>query len=340
MAPVTEATDRLYQMLSGFRVTQMVRTAALLGICDALAGGPRTAAEVATEVGADPMLLRRLMRALAGLGALVEGTDRRFSNAAIGELLRKDVPGSMRNAAIGLPDDMYWDAWRQLPQGVRGGAIPFELAHDRSMWDKVAADPAFAARFNGFMAAQTAIFVPQLLDAFDFSTCTRVVDVGGGNGALIAGTLAAHPPVSGTLFDLDAGLEGAEAYLREHGVADRCKLEAGNFFESIPEDGDAYLLKLILHDWDDERATAILKTCRRAMRPGEHLLVMDHILPELAVPGPREAQALTMDLHMYVLFGARERTEKELRGMLSEAGFRVDRVVPTSPPSTIVAVAI
>ncbi len=340
MAPVTEANDRLYQLIGGFRMTQLVRTAALLGICDALAAGPRESASVATEVRADAGLVHRLMRALAGIGVMVEGENARFSNTAIGELLRKDAPGSMRNAAIGLAEDSFWEAWAQLPRGVREGTIPFELAHGEPMWEKFAADPDAAGRFNGFMAAQSAAFVPQLLGAFDFSKCARVVDVGGGNGALLAGVLLAHPSLRGTLFDIEAGLAGADAYIRERGVAGRCELKAGDFFESIPEGGDVYLLKLILHDWDDERAAEILNTCRRAMRPGTYLLVMDHILPERAAPGPREAHALTMDLHMFVLFGARERTEKELRGMLSEAGFRVDRVVPTSPPSTIVAVAI
>ncbi len=337
---MTDAGDRLYQMISAFRVTQMVRTAALLGICDALADGPRDAATVATSAHADPGLVRRLMRALAGLGVLLEAGDGRFSNTALGELLRKDVPGSMRNAAMALPADANWEAWERLPSGVVEGTIPFELAHGRPMWEKLAREPEAAARFNAFMASQSAAFAPQLVEAFDFSQSTRIVDVGGGNGALIAGVIAAHPSLKGTLFDVEAGLAGAEAYLREHGVADRCELKAGDFFKSIPEGGDAYLLKLILHDWDDPRATEILKTCRRAMRSRAHLLVMDYILPERAVPGPREAQALTMDLHMFVVFGARERTEKELRGMLSETGFRVERVVPTSPQATIVAIAV
>ncbi|MDQ6884528.1 MAG: acetylserotonin O-methyltransferase [Candidatus Dormibacteraeota bacterium] len=337
---MSDAGDRLYQMISGFRVTQMVRTAALLGICDALVAGPRDAVSVAAELHADPEVLRRLMRALTGLGVLTEADDRRFSNTAIGELLRKDIPGSMRNAAIALPSDANWEAWAKLPRGVADGSVPFELAHGRSMWEKLAGEPEAAARFNGFMAAQSAAFAPQLSEAFDFSRCRQVVDVGGGNGALIAGVLAANPSLRGTLFDVEAGLAGGEAYLRHQGVADRCELKAGDFFKSVPQGGDVYLLKLILHDWDDARATEILKSCRRAMRPGASLLVMDYILPERAVPGPREAQALTMDLHMFTLFGARERTEQELRAMLTQTGFGVDRVVPTSPQATIVATAV
>lgn len=333
---MSEAADRLYQMISGFRVTQMVRTAALLGVPDLLAGGPRESAGVATDIGADPGLLHRLMRALAGIGVLSEEPDGRFANTEVGELLRTDIPGSMRNVATGLPGEA-WDAWAQLPRGIREGKIPFELAHGRSLWDLLAADPAKAASFNAFMASQTRIFVPQLLEAFDFSSCARVVDVGGGNGALIAGVLSAHPSLRGTLFDLEAGLDGADAYLRQGGVRDRCDLSPGSFFESIPAGGDAYLLKLILHDWEDRRASEILSTCRRAMRPGSRLLVIDHILPRRALDNPR---ALTMDMHMYALFGARERTEDQLAKMLAQSGFKVERIVPTSPPSTIVAVAV
>ena len=338
--PVSEAGDRLNQMIGGYRVTQMVRTAALLGICDALAGEPRDAAMVAAQVHADAGLLRRLMRGLAGLGVLTESEDGRFSNTAVGELLIKGVPESLRNAAMALPADANWEAWERLPAGVVDGTVPFELAHGRPLWDKLAAEPDAAARFNGFMASQSAAFVPKLLSAFDFSRSARAVDVGGGNGALLAGALAAHPSLQGVLFDTEAGLAGADAYLREQGVLDRCELKVGDFFTSIVGGGDVYLLKLILHDWDDARASEILKTCRHAMRPGAHLLVIDYILPEKAVDAPRERQALTMDLHMYVLFGARERSEKELRRMLTENGFRIEKVVPTSPQSTIVAAAV
>lgn len=333
---MSEAPDRLYQMIAGFRVTQMVRAAALLGICDALGNRRRESGGIAAEVGADPGLLQRLMRGLAGIGVLTEEADGVFANTELGELLRSDTPGNLRNVAIGLPSEA-WAAWAEFPRGVREGRIPFQLAHGQTLWELLATDPAKAASFNAFMASQTAIFVPQLLEAFDFTQCARVVDVGGGNGALIAGVLSAHPSLKGTLFDLEAGLDGADAYLRERGVRDRCDLSPGSFFDSIPRGGDAYMLKLILHDWEDHQAAEILSTCRRAMEPGSRLLVIDHILPRRALDNPR---ALVMDMHMYALFGARERTEDQLRQMLAGAGFQVERVVSTSPPSTIVAQAI
>ncbi len=167
-----------------------------------------------------------------------------------------------------------------------------------------------------------------------------MVDVGGGNGALIAQVLTAHPALRATLFDLEAGLEGADAYLRGRGVRGRCDLAVGSFFEAIPEGADTYLLKYILHDWDNGRAAEILAVCRRAMRPGARLIVIDHVLPARAVNAPRESRVLTIDMQMHVLFGSRERTEAELRSMLTEAGFEVVEVVPTAPPSTVVAKAV
>lgn len=335
-----EARDRLYQMIGGYRVTQLVRAAASLGVCDALAGGPRESGAVAGELGANPDVLRRLMRALAAVGVVEEGPDGRFLNTQIGGLLRKDVPGSMREVALGQSDDPQWRAWAELPRSVRDGAIPFELAHGRSFWEMVKTDSGVADRFNDFMASQTGAFVPQLLGAFDFSKCKQIVDVGGGNGGLVAAILKEHPSVRAILFDLEAGLDGADEYLRSRGVKKRCELVPGSFFDSVPDGADVYLLRLILHDWPDEQAAEILSSCRRAMRPGAQLLVIDHLLPVRAVEGPRERQALLMDMHMHVLFGARERTEDEMRGMLETAGFKVDRVVPTSPTSTVVATAI
>jgi ubiquinone/menaquinone biosynthesis C-methylase UbiE len=338
---VVEARDGLYWMISGFRTTQMVRAAAMLGVCDELAAGPLDAAELAARVGADAGLLRRLMRALSSFGVVAEAEDGRFTNTETGDLLRTDAQGSLRNVALGLAEDTWYEAWEQLPGAVRDGALPFQRAFEgRSFWGVVEADPIVGARFNAFMVARTEAFAPQLVAAFDFADCGRVVDIGGGNGALTASLLAAHPTLRGTIFDLEAGLNGADAYLRKRGVRDRCELVSGDFFESVPEGAGAYLLRHVLHDWDDDRAAAILATCRRGMRPGVPLLVIDQLLPTRATNTPEDRYSFTLDLHMYVLFGARERTEDELRHMLEAAGYRVERVAPTTPTGTIVARAI
>jgi SAM-dependent methyltransferase len=337
---VIEARDRLYWMISGYRTTQMIRAAVTLGAFDQLAARALDAGELAALVGADSGLLHRLLRALSTFGVVTEQEDGKFSNTELGDLLR-NVAGSARNVALGLTEDVWYEAWEQLPGAVRDGALPFQLAHPgKTFWDVIEGNPEVKARFNGFMVAQTEAFAPQLLAAFDFSTCRQVIDVGGGNGALIASVLAAHPSLRGVLFDLEPGLDGADEYLRKRGVRDRCDLSAGNFFDSVPEAGDAYLLKYVIHDWDDDRAAEILASCRRGMRPGAHLLVIDQLLPRRATDTSKDRFSMTLDLHMYVLFGARERTEEDVRGMLGRAGFEVERVAPTWPPSTIVARAV
>jgi hypothetical protein len=333
--------DQLLGLIGGYRVTQLIRTAALLKICDQLADGPREAAEVAAVVHADPILLRRLMRALVGIGVLEEGVDGRFSNTKMGEHLRSDLPGNLAAPAISLTEEHAWLAWSQLRQGVVEGAVPFVLANHATPWDLQRSHPEAAARFNAHMVAQTEAFAPQLVNAFDFSQCRTVVDVGGGNGALIAGILSANPNLHGVVFDLEQGLGGADEYFHRRGVGDRCTTMAGDFFKSSPPPGaDCYLLRLILHDWDDAHAVQILKSVRRAMTAGARLLVIDHLLPARADASQDSRRALDIDIHMFVMFGGRERTEGEMFKMLEAVGFEVERVAPTAPTRTIIAVAV
>jgi hypothetical protein len=334
-----ESRERLYHMIVGYRATQAIRAAALLGICDVLAQGQLAAAEAAARVEADPAMLHRLMRLLAALGLLIESADGRFANTEMGDLLRADVAGSLRPAVIGMGEDSWWGAWAALPRGIRGEGIPFELANGRPPWEEMRDNPQVAERFNAFMAAQTETFLPQLLQHFDFSTAGHVVDVGGGRGALLAGILRANPGVRGTICDLEAGLAGARAYLEAQGVACRVDLTAASFFESVPAGADVYVLRHILHDWPDDRAADILAVCRRAMHAGARLLVIDTLLPDKATDDPAARISFFYDLNMFVMFGGRERTERELRTMVEEAGFTVDRVLPTEPTATVVATA-
>jgi hypothetical protein len=280
------------------------------------------------------------MRALAGVGVLEEGSDGRFSNTEMGELLRTDVPGSAAGVAAGLPQDNVWKAWGQLTRGVMEGSVPHVLGNGATYWEMFAREPEASALFNAHMVSQTQAFVPQLLDAFDFSRSQTVVDVGGGNGGLVASILSAHPDLRAVLFDIDTGLAGADEFLRRRGVADRCTVVAGDFFKSVPAGGDVYLLRLVLHDWDDDHAAEILRTVRRAMSPGSHLIVIDHLLPARADTSPDSRLPLIIDMHMYVLFGARERNEHDMRKMLDTAGFTIERIAKTVPTRTIVARAV
>ena len=339
-ARVDGARDRLLGLIGGFRISQMLRTAALLKIPDQLADGPREATDVAAAVHADPVSLRRLMRALTGIGVLEEGADGRFSNTEMGELLRLDLPGNLAAPTISLTDDHTWMAWAQLRRGVVEGSVPHVLANHATFWEVHTADAETATRFNAHMVAQTEAFAPQLVNAFDFSQIRNVVDVGGGNGALMAGILSANPRVHGVVFDMEQGLAGADQYLQRRGVRDRCETVTGDFFQSVPAGGDCYLLRLILHDWDDAHAALILASVRRAMAPGSRLLVIDHLLPDRADASPDSRAALNIDMHMFVLFGGKERTEKEMRGLLETAGFEVERVAMTAPTRTTIATPV
>lgn len=334
-----EAGARLYDMILGYRGTQILRTAALLGVCDELAAEPLSPSALASRVQVDAALLGRLLKALAALGVLTEAEDGRFANAEMGNLLRGGVAGSLRSTAIGMGEDSSWKAWGELPRAAGSGGVPYELAQGRTFWEEMADDPAAAARFNSFMSGRAEIFAPQLLRQFDFSGGRHIVDVGGGVGALLARILEAHPRAHGTLFDLPAGLAGAPAYLRERGVDSRCTVVPGSFFDAVPTGADVYILRDILHDWPDDRAAEILRTCRAAMTPGAQLLVIDAVLPARATDDPAVVTKFLYDVNMFVLFGARERTEQEQRRMLEAASFTVERLLPTEPTATLVATA-
>lgn len=331
--------DRLDELTGGFRATQVVRTAAVLGIADVLSAGPLAAPAVALHVGGEPGFVRRLLRCLAALGVLTESEDGRFANSAVGELLRTDVPDSMRSIAVGRAEDSWWAAWAQLPTASKDGGVPYELAHGRSFWDEVRDEPDTASRFNAFMASKTTRFLTSVLQHYDFSRSQHIIDVGGGSGALLGGILQATPRARGTVFDLDSGLSGAPEVLAGLGLLERCEVAAGSFFDEVPTGGDVYILRQILHDWPDDRARDILFACRRSMRPGAKLLVIDQSLPERAMNDAESRFAFESDLHMFVLFGSRERTERELVDLLTATGFSLDEVLPTRPESTFVAIA-
>lgn len=334
-----EPDARLYEMILGYRGTQIIRTAALLGICDELAAESLAASVLAPRVQVEPGLLHRLLQALAALGLLTEDEDGRFANAPMGSLLRGDVEGSLRSTAIGMGEDSWWRAWGELPRAVSSGGVPYERSEGRTFWDEMANDPAVAARFNSFMSGRAEIFAPELLSLFDFSGARQIVDVGGGIGALLARILQAHPQAQGTLFDLPAGLTDAPAYLRARGVESRCTLVPGSFFDSVPTGADVYILRDILHDWADDRAAQILRVCRSAMAPAARLLVIDAVLPPRATDDPDARPKFLYDMNMFVLFGARERTEDELRRLLEAASFTVESLLPTEPTATLVATA-
>lgn len=295
----------LRPLLAGFQVSQALYVLATLGIPDLLADGARTSDELADAAGADRDALRRLLRALAQAGVLSVGEDGRFALTELGSRLRTDVPGSLHALAAHLGRPYHWNAWSELLETVRTGEPGFPRLHGRSAWEYRASHPEESELFDAWMTAQTRLVDAAILDGYDFGRFPHVVDVGGGRGAFLRALLERHPGTRATLFD------------QEHVVAGIDDLEtvAGSFFDSVPAGGDAYVLKSIVHDWDDEHAVAILRTCAAALAGDARLLVVERDLD-------RDPVAPWMDLQMLVMLGGRERTVAEYAALFEAAGLR------------------
>jgi hypothetical protein len=321
---------RLARLMDGYLVTQMLAVAARLGVADVLADGPRTSAEIADAVGADARGLHRVLRNLAVEEVLVELDDGRFALAPMGERLREGVPGSLRGSIIAR-GELYYSAAGNLLGGVRGEGTPYELAYGEPFFEHLGHHPELEAVFQGSMAGRSTQEAADVVDAYDFSGIGRLVDVGGGGGILLAAILGAAPNLTGVLFDRPGVIPAVEERMRAEGVADRCELVAGDFFQSVPEGADCYLLSRVIHDWDDDDSVRILSRVRDAMPAGSRLLLVESLLPERVADQPL---AVRMDVNMFMLFTeAHERTEAEYRRLLERAGLQLDRVHPTRSPA-------
>ncbi len=328
--------EELREQIMGFRTTQMIHVAAKLGLADLLAAGPRSVEELAAAAGAEPQALHRLLRALASLGIFAEDPAGDFVLTPQAELLRTDVQGSLRDIALLYGDDWLWQAYGNMTHSVRTGAPAFTKTHGQPFYGYLHAHPRAAARFNAAMTGFSSHETAAILEAYDFSNARNVVDIGGGHGALLAALLRAHPQMSGTLFDLPSVLAGAASVLGEMGIAERARTVAGDFFDEAPAGADLYVMKSVLHNWDDTDAERILSTCRAAMAPEARLLVIERVVPA----GNAPAEAKLFDINMLVVAGGRERTEPEYRRLFEQAGLALTRVGGTrSPLSVIVATA-
>ncbi|WP_170309082.1 methyltransferase [Pseudonocardia hierapolitana] len=311
---------RLARLTDGYVVTQLLWVAAELRIADALADGPRTAEELATQVGADAGVLRRVLRGLAAEEVLEDLPDGRFALTATGRLLRDGVEGSQRGAVLAR-GGLYYGALAGLLDAVRDGGVPFERVHGRTFFDHLDAHPAESARFQGSMAVRAAREAAAVVEAYDFRRFRTLVDVGGGTGVLLAAILRAAPGVSAVLFDRPEVVRDAQV---PH--------VGGDFFAEVPAGAEAYVLSRVIHDWSDADAVAILRTVRRAIPDTGTLLLVEAVLPARAADDPA---AVRMDVHILTLLGGQERTAAEFAVLLDAAGFRLDRVLPTGPGSGV-----
>jgi SAM-dependent methyltransferase len=322
---------QLYQMMVGYRSTQPIYVAAKLGIADLVAETPKTADELAHATKAHAPSLRRLLLMLSSVGIFAEDTAGRFRATPLGELLRRDHPQSQRSLAMMFGSAFFWKPWGELCEAVLTGQPAFDRVYGVSLFDYLSTHSEDAAIFNDAMTSTSARDVSAILAAYDFSRFERIIDVGGGHGALLHAILSANTKLHGVLADLPAVLAGAAA-LRSEPIAHRCSIVGTDFFESVPDGADGYLMKTIVHDWNDEDALKILRNCRRAIRPNGRLLLIEWVLKGSNEPDPGRG----LDMQMLVQFRGRERTEADFEALLREAGFSLMRVIPTSGPVSIV----
>jgi SAM-dependent methyltransferase len=319
----------MWDMVTAYRLSQLARTAAVLSLPEHLAGGPRTAAEIAQAASADPDATARFLRMCASVGLVADAGDGRFRGTGLLAALRADVQGSLRGLALTLGAPVHWQPWGRLPEAVRTGKGQVMDALGTSFFDYLAARPEDASDFALAMTGMTSAVGEEAARLIDTSTVQKAVDVGGGSGSLMHALMAVNPELSGVVLDLPNQIGEARAEIERLGLHDRLDTATGDFFESVP-DGDLLLLRYILHDWNDEDAVRILTRCREALRPGGRVLVLELTIDDDAPIGPSQ------DLNMLVLFGGRERTVEEFGRLFEAAGLRLVSSTPTNSPMTIV----
>jgi SAM-dependent methyltransferase len=317
------ATARRPLLITGYWISQMLYAAANLGLADLLDRAPQTCDELANATGAHATSLARLLRALVGAGVLEPLEGGGFKLTPTGEQLRTNDPASVRGFAVMLGGEHY-QAWGGLYDAVMTGRPAFDAVFGCNLFEYLDKTPHMAERFHAAMAEVAAKLAPAVLRAYDFSAVSQLVDVGGGTGALLTAILGAHPRLHGVVYDAPAAVERATRRFAEAGLSDRATAVAGNFFDRVPA-SDAYILRGVIHDWNDDEAIAILTNCRRAVADDGRVLVIEHVIPEGSEPSFSRLQ----DLDMLVMTGGRERTEAEYRAVFDAAGFAFARAIAT-----------
>lgn len=322
-APRRDRRAELRRLIFGYRAAQCVHAAATLALADHLAAGARTTGELAAATGAEPVALERLLRALVALGVLRRRRDGRYALTALGAPLRADARDSLRAEALHALARESWTSWGELPASVQSGEAAFPRLFGSSAWEHRAHDAEARARFDAMARQRSRTETAAVVARLALPRRGLVVDLGGGRGELLSAILARRPGLTGALFELAEVLAGAASVLRAAGVESRCRLVAGDLLAEVPAGGDLYLLKAVLHNWDDEAARRILVNCRRAMPPHARLVIVE----SLADGGDDGASEL-QDLHMLVMHGGRERRAGELEALLVDTGFRCGRIRP------------
>ena len=322
----------LTALAAGHWVSRAIHVAAKLRVADLLADGPLDANVLARKTGAHPDALFRLLRALAAVGVFSQQDGGRFGLAPPGEMLRPDAPGSLYDYVMMLGSAESWQAWQHMEDAVATGTPAFDHAFGMPIFEYFAKNPALGRLFDKAMRSRSAADHDAVIAAYDFARAGHIVDVGGGEGTFLAAVLNSAPRAKGTLFERPQAAAAARAAIAASEAAGRVDIVAGDFFSAVPAGADLYLIKQVVHDWDDEQAVSILANCRKAMSPTSRLLILEMLIGAEDTP----VFANMLDLMMLVSTGGRERTLAEYRQLVSNAGLDVTRAVPTRVPLTII----
>jgi hypothetical protein len=318
---------QMLQMITGFWTSCCIYNAAKLDIADLLGGKPQTIEQLAETTHCDAPSLYRLLRALASKGIFSENEKGEFSNTPLSETLKSNIPGSMKAMAIAQLGDHY-NAWGNLLYSIKTGNIAFDEVEGMPVWQYYETHPEEGINFMKAMTGMTGTAIINVLPAYDFSGFKTIVDVGGGNGAMLMAVLNTAKEATGIVFDQEYVLHETSNELAAKGFAARCSTQAGSFFDFVPEGADAYLMKMVLHDWNDEQSLIILNNCRKAMKADSKLIVIESVIPA----GNTPHHGKLLDINMLVMTGGKERTEQEFAALFSRAGLKLSKIIPTHSP--------
>ncbi|MDB5020817.1 MAG: methyltransferase [Pedobacter sp.] len=323
---------QLMHLLFGFAASRAIGVTAELHIADLLEDGPKTAEELAEKTNVHARSLFRVLRACACVGVYSINEQKQFSLTPLAEPLLSSAPGSLRPFAEMITTDWTFQTWAELPYSVKTGKPAFDKVHGMTSFDYFWSNKKAGQQFNDAMTSNSAFASVAVVNSYDFSSISKLVDVGGGHGFLLASILSKYNTVKGVLYDMPAIVAEAKELLASHGVTDRCETVGGNFFDSVPEGADAYIMKHIIHDWSDEQCINILTNCRNALAPDGKVLVVELVLPE----GNEPSLGKFLDLQMLQFLPGCERTEAEYRSLFDKAGLQLTRILPTPSPFSII----
>jgi O-methyltransferase domain/Dimerisation domain len=328
------AMQQAFQLITGYMASAALHPILKLGVPDLLAKGPRPVAELAQATGAHEDTLYRVLRTLASVGLFDEVAPHRFGLTAAGEFLRSDVPGSVRDLGVFICDPFHFRMYAELMHSLMTGKSAAEKFLGMPMFEYLPRDPELSESFNRAMTGFSAAVIPAVLKTYDFSGIDVLVDVAGGHGEVLGSILRQYPKMRGVLADLDHVIAGAVPHLEQMGVKGRCETVAIDFFKSVPAGGDAYIMKHIIHDWDDERAAVLLGNIRRQLqgKPNGRLLLIEAVIQ----PGNQPDIMKLIDMEMLAAPGGRERTADEFKALFARSGFELTRVVPNESPLALI----